>query len=56
MPQDDADLLDSIEAITPAAVSKVAADLIAAGDPAVALVGPTDTIMSNSQLRAALSA
>jgi hypothetical protein len=34
----------------------VAADLIAAGDPAVALVGPTDNIMSNSQLGAALSA
>ena len=56
VPQDDADLLDAIDAITPAGVSKVAADMIAAGDPAVALVGPTDNIMSNSQLGAALSA
>ena len=55
-PQDDGDLLDAIDAITPAAVSKVASELIAAGDPAVALVGPTDNIMSNSQLGAALSA
>ncbi|MDB2391223.1 insulinase family protein [Alphaproteobacteria bacterium] len=55
-PQDDADLLDAIDAITATGVSQVAAELIAAGDPAVALVGPTDNIMSNSQLHNALSA
>ena len=55
-PSDDNELLAAIDAVDEAAVSAVAARIIASGGPVMSAVGPAGPIMSNDMLGAALSA
>ena len=55
-PSNDDDLLAAIDAVDEAAVSAVAARIIANGGPALSAVGPAGPIMSNDALGTALSA
>ena len=54
-PQSDEELLDAIDSIDGTQIAKMAASLIAGGNPSIACVGPSSNFMSNDDLAARLA-